>query len=106
MKRAASRRPFLVILNLKRGCRTRTRTWDPLINSQLLYQLSYAATRCERIPAVEDGGWRMEVGARDHDDHESRVTTKRDDRILGAHRLLRHRPADHLHRPARRRARV
>jgi hypothetical protein len=28
---------------LKRiGGRTRTRTWDPLIKSQLLYQLSYA----------------------------------------------------------------
>ena len=25
------------------GCRNRTRTYDPLINSQLLYQLSYAA---------------------------------------------------------------
>ena len=24
------------------GGRTRTRTWDPLIKSQLLYQLSYA----------------------------------------------------------------
>lgn len=27
------------------GCRNRTRTYDPLINSQLLYRLSYAATR-------------------------------------------------------------
>jgi hypothetical protein len=26
----------------KIGGRTRTRTWDPLIKSQLLYQLSYA----------------------------------------------------------------
>ena len=25
------------------GCRSRTRTYDPLINSQLLYRLSYAA---------------------------------------------------------------
>ena len=28
----------------KNGCRNKTRTYDPLINSQLLYQLSYAAT--------------------------------------------------------------
>jgi hypothetical protein len=27
------------------GGRTRTRTWDPLIKSQLLYQLSYAPAR-------------------------------------------------------------
>jgi hypothetical protein len=27
------------------GGRTRTRTWDPLIKSQLLYQLSYAPER-------------------------------------------------------------
>src|SRR5262249_43655393 len=27
------------------GGRTRTRTWDPLIKSQLLYQLSYAPPR-------------------------------------------------------------
>ena len=27
------------------GGRTRTRTWDPLIKSQLLYQLSYAPFR-------------------------------------------------------------
>jgi len=27
-------------LNLKSGCRCRTRTYDPLINSQLLYRLS------------------------------------------------------------------
>ncbi len=30
------------ILLGKSGGRTRTRTWDPLIKSQLLYQLSYA----------------------------------------------------------------
>jgi hypothetical protein len=30
-------------LNLKYGCHNRTRTYDPLINSQLLYQLSYVA---------------------------------------------------------------
>ena len=29
-------------LSEKFGGRTRTRTWDPLIKSQLLYQLSYA----------------------------------------------------------------
>src|SRR5262245_64353110 len=28
------------------GGRTRTRTWDPLIKSQLLYQLSYAPEKC------------------------------------------------------------
>jgi hypothetical protein len=27
------------------GGRTRARTWDPLIKSQLLYQLSYAPER-------------------------------------------------------------
>ena len=30
------------------GGRTRARTWDPLIKSQLLYQLSYAPI--ERLP--------------------------------------------------------
>jgi hypothetical protein len=29
------------------GGRTRTRTWDPLIKSQLLYQLSYAPARLD-----------------------------------------------------------
>lgn len=33
------------VLKVKPGCRSRTRTYDPLINSQLLYRLSYAATR-------------------------------------------------------------
>src|SRR3954463_8254066 len=31
--------------SLKGGGRTRARTWDPLIKSQLLYQLSYAPER-------------------------------------------------------------
>jgi hypothetical protein len=35
------------------GGRTRTRTWDPLIKSQLLYQLSYAPGIC---PAGRAGG--------------------------------------------------
>jgi hypothetical protein len=30
------------LLNATIGGRTRARTWDPLIKSQLLYQLSYA----------------------------------------------------------------
>jgi hypothetical protein len=30
------------------GGRTRTRTWDPLIKSQLLYQLSYAPENAAR----------------------------------------------------------
>jgi hypothetical protein len=30
------------LLSEKLGGRTRARTWDPLIKSQLLYQLSYA----------------------------------------------------------------
>lgn len=34
----------------KGGCRNRTRTCDPLINSQLLYRLSYAATRLAILP--------------------------------------------------------
>src|SRR6059058_3349942 len=33
------------------GGRTRTRTWDPLIKSQLLYQLSYAPGIPPRSPA-------------------------------------------------------
>src|SRR6266853_2245403 len=33
------------------GGRTRTRTWDPLIKSQLLYQLSYAPGMPPRSPA-------------------------------------------------------
>jgi hypothetical protein len=39
-KKAAPKGDFYV---QKSGCRNRTRTYDPLINSQLLYQLSYAA---------------------------------------------------------------
>src|SRR5437660_4481690 len=47
------------------GGRTRTRTWDPLIKSQLLYQLSYAPGKCrpgrprglrpvaKRVPTVQ-----------------------------------------------------
>jgi hypothetical protein len=45
-------------LNLKSGCRSRTRTYDPLINSQLLYLLSYAATRDTIIP--------LSIGAMSH----------------------------------------
>jgi len=33
------------VISEKGGCRNRTRTCDPLINSQLLYQLSYAALK-------------------------------------------------------------
>jgi hypothetical protein len=41
----------------KLGGRTRARTWDPLIKSQLLYQLSYApGTRPEKVIA---GGRRV-----------------------------------------------
>jgi hypothetical protein len=37
-----------------RGGRTRARTWDPLIKSQLLYQLSYApGTGPEKGPSQE-----------------------------------------------------
>jgi hypothetical protein len=44
------------------GGRTRTRTWDPLIKSQLLYQLSYAPENAapkglgpvaKRVPTVQ-----------------------------------------------------
>lgn len=42
----------------KSGCRSRTRTYDPLINSQLLYLLSYAATRDTIIP--------LSIGAMSH----------------------------------------
>ncbi len=34
-----------VISNDYAGGRTRARTWDPLIKSQLLYQLSYAPAK-------------------------------------------------------------
>src|SRR6188472_4012880 len=34
------------------GGRTRARTWDPLIKSQLLYQLSYAPDRLRGFPLV------------------------------------------------------
>ena len=38
----------------KLGGRTRARTWDPLIKSQLLYQLSYAPGTCpEKRPPQE-----------------------------------------------------
>src|SRR5689334_320995 len=36
---------MLQLSRWKSGGRTRARTWDPLIKSQLLYQLSYASTR-------------------------------------------------------------
>lgn len=38
----------------KHGGRTRARTWDPLIKSQLLYQLSYAPGTDPEFP-VRDG---------------------------------------------------
>ena len=39
------------------GGRTRARTWDPLIKSQLLYQLSYASVPCGKAGDLEaDGG--------------------------------------------------
>jgi hypothetical protein len=37
-----SPKKFRLNFNRLNGGRTRTRTWDPLIKSQLLYQLSYA----------------------------------------------------------------
>jgi hypothetical protein len=40
---------FFLSLDLIGG-RTRTRTWDPLIKSQLLYQLSYAPEILPRGP--------------------------------------------------------
>ena len=41
--------PLRVIdVNREFGGRTRTRTWDPLIKSQLLYQLSYAPENFRR----------------------------------------------------------
>ncbi len=36
-----------LLSRVKYGGRTRARTWDPLIKSQLLYQLSYAPHRPE-----------------------------------------------------------
>ena len=41
------------------GGRTRTRTWDPLIKSQLLYQLSYAPDR-----SLSSGTRRIGIGYR------------------------------------------
>ena len=47
----ALRRVFIcakcLVLLVKSGGRTRARTWDPLIKSQLLYQLSYASLSLE-----------------------------------------------------------
>ena len=40
----------------KGGGRTRTRTWDPLIKSQLLYQLSYAPEPVNSMPPGWQGG--------------------------------------------------
>ena len=42
------------------GGRTRTRTWDPLIKSQLLYQLSYAPIPWE-TPLTRDQGTTAEL---------------------------------------------
>ena len=43
---------FCLPLSLLRklGGRTRARTWDPMIKSHLLYQLSYAPGTCPEIP--------------------------------------------------------
>ena len=38
------------------GGRTRARTWDPLIKSQLLYQLSYAPFREPKAEAIGASG--------------------------------------------------
>ncbi len=56
--RARKKPPRGRLLNLESGCRSRTRTYDPLINSQLLYLLSYAATRDTIIP--------LSIGAMSH----------------------------------------
>jgi hypothetical protein len=37
----------------KLGGRTRARTWDPMIKSHLLYQLSYAPGTCREKPSQE-----------------------------------------------------
>src|SRR5271155_178255 len=37
------------------GGRTRTRTWDPLIKSQLLYHLSYAPAMTPRMERPQEG---------------------------------------------------
>ncbi len=42
--------------NRKCGGRTRARTWDPLIKSQLLYQLSYAPFREPKAEAIGASG--------------------------------------------------
>ena len=49
---ATRRRPNLTSKLLKNGGRTWARTKDPLIKSQLLYQLSYAS-----IPGVFRRSW-------------------------------------------------
>ena len=48
--------PLCIILNFDGG-RTRARTLDPLIKSQLLYQLSYAPIKAKRgaLPRGEAG---------------------------------------------------
>src|SRR5262245_35229245 len=47
MSLAQNRKQLITFENL--GGRTRTRTWDPLIKSQLLYQLSYAPETPPRV---------------------------------------------------------
>src|ERR1700757_901835 len=47
-RRAPLRPPNLLKRIPENGGRTRTRTWDPLIKSQLLYQLSYAPGAWDR----------------------------------------------------------
>jgi hypothetical protein len=42
MRTISAVRSLFSELSEKPGGRTRARTWDPLIKSQLLYQLSYA----------------------------------------------------------------
>jgi hypothetical protein len=37
---------------LKNGSLTKTRTWDPMINSHLLYQLSYQGTDFQQTRIV------------------------------------------------------
>src|SRR5687768_18433173 len=53
------------VRSIKNGGRTRARTWDPLIKSQLLYQLSYASVPCRaERPSRRAGGGLQAAQAR------------------------------------------
>jgi hypothetical protein len=59
------------------GGRTRARTWDPLIKSQLLYQLSYAPARRQRTPPTAWVLYQRDVSLSSKVPREARKMRKR-----------------------------